>query len=165
MARVDVAIGKLLDYVKVPYVFGKNTIMAHLNSAYYHVHGQSFVYPNHADAVELTAAAGAWAITGDIIEIIPANTLSLSAFDLHWAYVTAISANSEIQIDVFMGAEGEEEQIDFVCAERTTVTEPGSPQPMQVGKLPKNTRISARLSSGVVGATTCNFKVKGHYYA
>jgi hypothetical protein len=90
--------GTLTDFVAVPYDFGTNSILAHLNTSYYHVHGQSFVYPNHADEVLITAGAPAWDLTGTKTEVVPANALDVSAFDLHWINISNISENATIQI-------------------------------------------------------------------
>ncbi len=158
-------LGELSDYVNVPYEFGENTVMSFLTTGYYHVHGTPLVYPDHANAITLTAGAGAWNLTGSIIEIIPAATLTLSAFDIHFADISSISENAEIQIDLYKGGAGSEELISSVTAERSTVTSPGNPIRIQIPQQSPGTRISARLSSSVAGATTCKIKLHGHYYA
>ena len=53
--------------VDVPYSFGTNTVLDHLNTAYYHIHGQSFVYPTKAASTTITSGAGAWGTGGSII--------------------------------------------------------------------------------------------------
>jgi hypothetical protein len=158
-------LGGLLDFVSVPYVFGKNSIMAHLNTGYYHIHGQSFVYPNHADDVLLTAGAPAWDLTGSKTEVIPANTLSVSVFDLHWINVSGISEVSEVQIDIFKGTAGNEVKIGSVRASRTTSQSRNGPAPVQIPQQVANERISCRLASSTVNATTCKVNFSGHYYA
>ena len=62
--------GKLTDDVGVPCQLGENSILAHDNTAYYHVHGQPFVYPDHADDILLTAGAGALLCIIIIISIV-----------------------------------------------------------------------------------------------
>ena len=57
-------IGDFGDFVKVPYVPSTESIMAHLTTGYFHVHGASFVLPKYANPVTLTSAAAAWATTG-----------------------------------------------------------------------------------------------------
>jgi hypothetical protein len=163
--KIGDVIGGFLDFVSVPYEFGKNTIMAHLNTAYYHVHGQSFVYPDHADDVLLTAGAPAWDLTGAKTEIIPANTLDVSAFDLHWLNISNISENATIQIDIFKGASGSEVQIGATRANRSTNQTRNGPNRIQIPQQVKNERISCRLSSSTVNATTCIVSFEGHYYA
>ena len=112
-------VGELTDFVGVPYQVGLNSILAHLNTSYYHVHGKSFVYPDLADDVLLTSGAGAWNTGGAITEVIPENTLNLSAFDLHWINISSISDNATIQIDIYAGNVGEEEKIGSTRASRT----------------------------------------------
>jgi hypothetical protein len=153
------------DYVSVPYSAGDNSILAHLNTGYYHIHGTPFVYPNHADDVTLTAGSGAWDLTGSITEVIPAATLTTSAFDLHWINISSISANGVIQIDVYSGGAGSEVLISSVRASRNTVQSQEGAHRMQIPQQPSGTRISCRLSDSTAGSLTCNISFEGHYYA
>lgn len=157
--------GNKNDFVQVPYTFGIQSLMAHLNTSYYHVHGQSFVYPNHANDVILTSGAGAWGLGGSIIEIIPASTLSLSAFDLHWINISNIGVVSTIQIDIYSGGVGSEVLIGATRASRTTNQERNGPSRIQIPQQTANTRISCRLSDSTAGTTTCEVSFEGHYYA
>jgi hypothetical protein len=157
--------GALTDFVVVPYDFGTNSILAHLNTAYYHIHGQSFVYPNHADDVLITAGAPAWGVAGSIIEVIPANTLSVSAFDLHWLNISNISEIATIQIDIYKGGSGSEVLIGSTRASRSTNQTRNGPNRIQIPQQVKNERISCRLSSSTTNATTCLVSFEGHYYA
>jgi len=54
------AVGDVSDYVGVPFVANANTVLAYLQTGYYHVHGASFIYPDKAVPVQLTAAAPSW---------------------------------------------------------------------------------------------------------
>jgi hypothetical protein len=157
--------GQLNDLVNVPYQFGINTILAHLNTSYYHVHGQSFVYPSHADDILLTAGAGAWNLTGAITEIIPVNVLNVSAFDLHWINIHSISANGTIQVDIYAGTVGNEVLITSTKATRTAVQSQNGPKRIQIPQQPVNTRISCRLSDNTAGQINCRVSFEGHYYA
>lgn len=165
-ADVD-KIGDLNDFIVVPYAFGAltNTILAHLNTTYYHVHGTPFVYPNHADDVQLIAAAPAWDITGAKIEVIPASTLSSINFDLHWINVSAISENATIQIDIYKGAAGSEVWIGGTRASRTTNQARNGPSRIQIPQQVADERISCLLSSSTTNATTCLVSFEGHYYS
>jgi hypothetical protein len=160
-------IGGLTDFIVVPYSFGAatNTILAHLNTSYYHVHGQSFVYPDHDDEVLLTSGAGAWNLTGAITEVVPANTLNVAAFDLHWINVSNISDVSTIQIDIFSGAPGSEVRIGATKATRSTNQSRNGPSRIQIPQQLVNTRISCRLSDSTGGSVTCLVSFEGHYYA
>lgn len=158
-------IGDKTDFVGVPYSFGLNSILAHLNTSYYHVHGQSFVYPNHADNVVLTAGAGAWNLGGALVEVIPANTLNVSSFDLHWMNISAISENAEIQVDIYAGEIGSEVLIGATRTHRNAVQAQEGAKRIQIPQQLSGTRISCRLSSSVAGATTCAVCFEGHYYA
>jgi len=153
------------DHVDVPYVPGDNTILGHLNTAYYHIHGKPFVYPDHADDVALTAGSGAWDLTGAIIEVVPADTLTDSAFDIHWINISEISANSTIQIDIYAGASGSEVLISSIRAVRNAVQSQEGAHRVQIPQQPPGTRISCRLSDSTSGAVTCAVSFEGHYYA
>lgn len=156
-------LGKYTDTITVPYVFGDNSILAHLNTLFYHVHGQSFVYPNHANDVTLTAGNGAWNTGGTITEVIPEGALS-AAFDLHWINVSAISGNAEIQIDIYSGALGEEVQIGATKTHRNAVQSSEGSKRVQIPPQAANTRISCKLSDSTAGALTCAVSFEGHYY-
>ena len=158
-------IGLLTDYIGVPYSFGVNSILAHLNTGYYHIHGQSFVYPNHSSNIQLTAAAPSWDTSGAITEIIPAGTLTVSAFDLHWMNISAISENCELQIDIYSGGAGSEVLIGSTRAHRNAVQSQEGAKRIQIPQQPPGTRISCKLSSSTTNATTCAISYEGHYYA
>jgi hypothetical protein len=158
-------IGNKEDFVGVPYNFGDNSLAAFATTGYYHVHGQAFVYPTLADNVTLTAGSGAWDNTGAITEVIPANALSVAAFDLHWLEVSNISANGTVEIEIFAGGAGSEVKIGSARANRTTNQARNGPQAIQIPQQPANTRISCRLSDSTSGALTCQVSFSGHYYA
>lgn len=156
-------IGDKTDYVLVPYTKGVSSILAHLNTAYLHAHGASFTYPSIDDAVVLTAGAGAWGTGGTIVEVIPADTIT-KAFDIHWAFVSAISENAEIIVRLYSGESGSEVPFHDVPAERTSVTSQAGSIAVQVPQIEANTRISARIYSSVAGTSTAKIKLMGHVY-
>jgi len=158
-------VGNKNDFIGVPYNFGDNSILAHLNTTYYHVHGQAFVYPTLANNVTLTAGSGVWDNTGAITEVIPANALSVAAFDLHWIEISNISGIGTIEIEIFKGASGSEVKIGSARANRTTNQARNGPQAIQIPQQVVNERISCRLSDSTAGALTCEVSFAGHYYA
>lgn len=160
-------IGIFTDFINVPYQYGSvdNTILAYLVTGYFHVHGRPFVRPDHADDILLTAGAGVWDLTGAIIEVIPANSLNVSEFDLHWINIHSISANGTIQIDIYSGEVGSEVLISSTKATRTAVQSQNGPKRIQIPQQVKNTRISCRLSDNTAGSITCRVSFEGHYYS
>lgn len=156
-------IGRKSDIVGVPFTPDSETILAYLQTAYYHVHGEPFVYPQYVDPILLTSAAASWAITGDKIEIIPADTIDVD-FDLHWASISEISADLYGIIDFFLGAVSEEVWIGAVDVSRTATFTRETPVPMQVPQLPANSRISARFSENTASPRTVRIKFYGHLY-
>ena len=158
-------IGNKTDIVGVPYSSGVNSILAHLNTSYYHVHGQSFVYPSHAGNVTLTAGAGAWDITGAISQVIPTATLTTEAFDLHWINISAISGNGEIQIDIYADSGSGDVLIGSTRAHRNAVQSQEGAKRIQIPQQPSGTKISCRLSDSTAGSLTCAVSFEGHYYA
>ena len=157
-------IGNLGDFVIVPYSFAQNTIMAHLNTAYYHVHGANFIYPDKAVPVLLTSDAAAWGIAATPTTIIPANTITKN-FDLHWASVSEISATLYGIIDVY-GDDGEGWfKIGPLCdVVRTTNFSRENPQPVQVPQQPANRAIGVIFSDNTTSARTVRLKLYGHVY-
>ncbi len=158
-------IGNKTDFIQVPYTVNINSLMAHLNTSYYHVHGQSFVYPNHANDIQLTSGSGAWNLTGALTEVIPAGALDVAAFDLHWINVSNISSVATIQIDIYAGGAGSEVQIGATRASRSTNQSRNGPSRIQIPQQLVNTRITCRLSDSTVGTVTCLVSFEGHYYA
>ena len=157
-------IGEKTGFVKVPYVIGENRILDHLNTAYYHIHGTSFTYPDHANNIVLTSSSGAWTQTGTIIQIIPAGALSSSAFDLHWINVSDISANGQLQIDIFKGASGSEIRIFPAKIHRNAVQSQEGSKKIQIQQQIAGERISCRLTDSTAGTITCGVSFDGHYY-
>ena len=111
-------VGALADHISVPFVPDSETVIAYLQTGYYHVHGASFVYPDKAAPVTLTSAVAEWAETGNIIEVIPASTI-IKAFDLHWCSLSDISAVLDGIVDIFAGGVGAEVKIGAVDVVRT----------------------------------------------
>ena len=157
-------VGNKDDYVGVPYSEGESSILGFLHTGYYHTHGASFIYPDKADPVTLTANAASWNDTGSKVEIIPASTITKN-FDLHWASITDISENCYGIIDIFAGGAGSEVLIGSVDCTRTSNFSQEGNKPTQIPQQPANTRISARLSSSTTNATTCKIKFYGHVYS
>lgn len=159
-------VGASDDFVHVPYDSSILTsLMAYLRTGYYHVHGASFIYPDKANPVTLTSAATpAWAITGNKIEVIPANAITKD-FGLHWCSVSNISAELYGVIDIFAGGVGAEVQIGAIDVVRTSISSRESAMPVQVPQQPANTRISCRFSDSTIIARTVEVRFYGHVYS
>ncbi len=156
-------LGVVADLVDVPYVEGQ-TALAFLHTGYYHIHGAAFVYPDKAAPVTLASAAASWAETGNIIEVIPANTI-IKDFDLHWASLSDISAVLDGIIDIFAGAVGAEVKIGAVDVVRTANFSRENAVPVQVPQQPANTRISCRFTDSTSSSRTVRVKFYGHVYS
>ena len=162
---LDFRIGELDKQIAVPHVLGADTILEHLNTSYYHIHGLPFVYPDHADTILLTAGGGAWNLTGNIIEVIPANTLNVESFDLHWINIADISANGEVQVDIYKGSIGNEVRIGATRSQRNAVQSRENANRIQVAQQVTGERISCRLSDSTAGSLDCRVSFEGHYYS
>lgn len=156
-------IGDKMSLVEVPYVPHRDEMMGFIRTGYYHVHGASFVLPKYASPVLLTSAAGAWATTGNIIEIIPANTV-IKDFDLHWCSISEISADLFGIIDIYSGAVGQEVLIGAVDVSRTVSQSRENAMPVQIPQQLANTRISCKFSDSTTSARTVRVKFYGHVY-
>lgn len=157
-------IGSKTDLVQVPYVEGLASVLAFLHTGYYHVHGRSFVYPNHANEVQLTSGVGAWNLTGALTEVIPAGALNTAAFDLHWIEISNIADVSTIQIDIYAGSVGNETLIGAAKATRSTNQSRNGAARVQIPQQVAGSRISCRLSDSTVSNTTVLVSFSGHYY-
>jgi len=163
ISDIDANIGLKGDYLNIPFVSAESSILAYLNTGYYHIHGEAFVYPKYAAPVQLLSGSGAWNLTGNIIEIIPANIL-LKPFDLHWISISNISGNSDFIIDIYSGAIGEEILISSVEGFRNSNFIQEGARRIQTPRQLANTRISCKLSDSTAGTLTCTIKFNGHYY-
>ena len=126
-----------------------------------HLHGHQKVYPPSASAIVLTSAASVWT-HGTIVEIIAAGAITLD-IDLHWALITALSANGEYEVKVYKGAIASEVEIGVVACERNAVQSQEGSQPL-VTRLSAGERISASLATDTGNANTCKAKLFYHEY-
>jgi hypothetical protein len=160
---ISLRVGTMQDIIALPFNPGVNTILGYLQTGYYHIHGESFVYPKYADPVELVAASGAWNTTGNIVEIIP-NTFATKPFDLHWVSIEDISNVSFGIIDFYAGEVGSEVWIAAIDTARTSNFAREVYSPLMIPQQPAGTRISAKYSNSVSGDGNVKVKVLGHFY-
>ena len=161
---INANVGAKNNLVGIPYTPNANTILAYLQTGYYHVHGASFVLPNKADPITLTSSAAAWSETGTLMEIIGAGAIT-QPFDLHWASISDISAALDGMIDFYAGPIEAPVWIGAVDVVRTSNFSRENAMPLQVPQQPANARISARFSDSTTSTRTCRVKVYGHVYA
>lgn len=163
LAAIKARIGNLTDHVSIPFVSGVNTVIGYLQTGYYHIHGESFVYPKYAVPVQLTSAVASWATTGTITEVIPAGALA-KPFDLHWCSISEISADLFGVIDIYSGASEAEVLIGSVDVNRTINFSREGTAPVQIPQQPAGTRISCKFSDSTTSARTVRVKFYGHFY-
>ena len=124
-----------------------------------HAHASQFVFPDLGDAVSVTAAADAWALSAAFVEVIPANAID-EDFDLHFVSMT-FDANDEYQLNIYAG----EVLIASLDGERNTNQVRLSDSPVQSGVVPANTQIQIKLAcKGAAAANSATVKFKGHRY-
>lgn len=157
-------VGLKTDFINVPFVPDTESILAYLQTGYYHVHGAAFIYPDKAAPVTLNSGAPAWDITGSKVEVIPANAIT-KAFDLHWASLSTISAELDGVIDIFSGLAGAEVQIGAVDVVRTSNFSRENAVPVQIPQQAANTRISCRFSDSTTSSRSVRVKFYGHVYS
>lgn len=163
------SIGSKSDFIPVPYNFGDdlNTVLAHLNTGYYHVHGEPFCYPELADDISISSGTGTWGTGGTITQIIPASFLTVSAFDLHWVNINNISADAYYYIEVYAG----DPWVKIGCTRswRDSTFFGGQvsvgTKRIQVPQQSQGIRVGAKLYSGNAGVASCEISFEGHYYA
>jgi hypothetical protein len=153
------AVGNLKDFIHLPYTFGKNSTMAHLNTFFYHIHGESFTFPKYADPLTITSNAAAWNLTGTPVVIIGASATD-RPFDLHWVIISSISDTLEGMLTFY--ADGVE--IETAPVSRTSNFSREEAMPLQILPQPAGTVITAMFTDNTTGAKSCKIRVKGHYY-
>jgi len=158
-------IGTLSDLIAVPFVFGADTIMAHLNTNYYHVHGATFIYPLYAAPVTLTSVAAAWGEPATPTEIMPINTITKD-FDLHWASISDISAVLDGIIDLYGDNGSGWVFIGPLCdVVRTSNFSREDQIRVQVPQLPANLRLGCKFRDSTTSIRTVRIKIYGHVYS
>ena len=155
-------IGEFSDLVDVPFSASHSSLMAHLNTNYYHVHGAPFLRPDKADPVTIASAAGAWSEAGGIVQVIAANDIA-KPFDLHFISVTEISAVLDGVIDVFAGPDLI--KITSIDVSRSTNFSREQQMRIQVPQLPANWRVGCRFTDSTANAQSVKVKFQGHVYS
>ena len=157
------AIGFLKDWVGVPYVFGDNSIMAHLNTNYYHVHGANFILPDDAP---VTITSGTSGVLGSIVEVIGVGEIKHD-FDIHWTSVSDISTTLQGMLYFYTRSDDADPWVligpacDVV---RTTAQSREIQSPAQVPQQVAGDAIGMAFKANASGATV-KVRLYGHVYA
>lgn len=158
-------IGTVADIVSVPFVFGTNTILAHLNTNYYHIHGATFIYPLYADPVLLLSDAAEWGEPTSPTELMPINTITKD-YDLHWASISDISAVLYGIIDLYGDDGGGWSYIGPLCdVVRTSNFSREDQIRVQIPQLPANLRLGCKFRDNTTSQRSVRIKVYGHVYS
>jgi len=163
-------IGKIGDWIPVPYVFGSvyNTVMAFLQTGYYHVHGASFILPDE-DPITVTSNVGAWgAITQDVIQEVLAVNQIIKDYDIHWCSVSDISAALQGMLYYYTRESDAEPWVFFRAAcdvVRTTAQSREIQSPSMISQIKAGTALGVGFKTDSVGAQSCKVKVYGHVYS
>lgn len=156
-------IGIRSDLVTVPYTANSESVIAYLQTQYYHVHGATFLYPNKSNPITLTSAAPVWGTGGAITEVIPANTITKD-FDLHYLVISNISADLFGVVDIYVGSAGNEIFLASCAVTRTANFSRENYLPIQVQQIIANSRISCKFSDSTALSRTVGVKFAGHVY-
>ena len=163
LTAVKNLIGSLTDWVGVPYVFGSNSVIAHLNTSYYHVHGANFILPDDAP---VTLTSGASGVLGAVTEIIGVGDIKHD-FDLHWTSVSDISTTLQGMLYFYKRSDDAHPWVligpacDVV---RTTAQSREIQSPAQVPQQIEGDAIGMAFKADASGATV-KVKLYGHVYA
>ena len=140
-----------------------NTISGKVKQLLEHTHAVGEVTPELANPILLTKAAGAWAAYPTPTEIIAAGAIT-DDFDLHWAVISALSANGDYTLQLYQGAALSETVIATIAVTRNAVQSQEGAIPVITPLIAGSTRISAALSSGNAAQDTAEIKVMYHRY-
>ena len=143
------------------------SVIGHLVANYYHVHDASRVYPRTDDDTPLapiTVTGSATALTfGSWVEITNFDLKSVMS-DVHFIYVSNISAVDTYVIQLGIGASGSQEFWGEAAFSRDTNQNRVAPIGVQGKPIPAGTKLWARLASTGGGSDTCDIKVYTHQY-
>jgi hypothetical protein len=123
-----------------------------------HGHAVARMYPELADGVTVTGAAGAWTL-GAAAEIVAANGIT-EDFDIHYVYVSGISGNDQYQLNLYD---------DGVLVAEVGFTKSATADPVRqincmTPMIQQNSAITAKLASSAGGSDTCVVKIGYHTY-
>jgi hypothetical protein len=116
--------------------------------------GISYLSPNHANSIQLTAGAAAWDVDGTAEIIIAANAIE-SDFYIDFVDVSEISEAAEIQIDLF----ADSVLIGSISLVRASTGTQEGRFPIVTKKQAAGAAITAKVSSSTINATTVNIKI------
>lgn len=157
LSSLKTLIGSTTDDETIDSIYGALYILKK------HAHGETFLYPSGADALQITKASGIWAAFPTPTQIIAANAVT-SPFDLHFIHITGISANGEYEVGIYEGAPGAETLRHLWPASRTSIqSQEGSNSTMTL-YFAANTRISVALRGSPNAQESLRIKVVGHKY-
>jgi hypothetical protein len=151
-------IGNKTDYLALPFN-NETSVIGHLNTLYYHIHGTAFTAPALADSVTVTKSTTAWEL-GTAQELIAADS-TLNAFDVHYVVIDNISANGQFELHLIAD---DTTTIGRVVFSRSATFSQEAYIPIQIPPQAAGTKITAKLAGSGTGATTCGVKLVGHYY-
>jgi hypothetical protein len=141
---------------------GVNDFYSYLG--YQHVHQPVKTYPEGADPVTVTSSSSAAWTHGAKAEIIPASTIN-TAFDIHWSFISEVSAEDNYELKLYTGGAGSETEIASVAFSRgSSALNKDLQVPVQVPIQAPNARISASLACADGDGATCKIKLYTHEY-
>jgi hypothetical protein len=156
-------VGNLTDWVGVPYVFGVNSIMAHLNTMYWHIHGASFILPDEAP---VTITSGGVGLVGAVTEVIGVGDIKHN-FDIHWTSVSDISTTLQGMLYFYTRIDDADPWVLLVSAcdvVRTTAQSREIQSPALIKQQPKGIAIGMAFKADAAAATV-KVRLYGHVYA
>ena len=125
-----------------------------------HIHSASMVYPTLAAGVAVAGGAGAWALSANFVEVIPASAIT-SPFDIHFINLENASAADTYEL-VLYAVTTEIGRIRFTVKDIANARIlPSFPFLMVI--VDKNTQIQAKLASSS-GGDTATLSVFYHIY-
>lgn len=124
-----------------------------LTDCFLTLHSSQHVYPDLADAVQVTSHADAWTL-GDAAVIVPANGIAVP-FSIRFVSISSISANDQYQLELYEN--GHVVQLTFV---KSATVDPAVPLPVTSRVLAANTQITAKLANQTAAQSrTCDIKI------
>jgi hypothetical protein len=136
-----------------------------------HIHKRAITFPQGVSPIQLSTTNSAWSDFSNMIaEILSAGGVSSifaglgDTFDIHWAIISAISADDDYELKLYKGAAGSEVEIAHIPFTRNAVLSQEGAIPVQTPLMNTNERISGAIQSGGAAVRTAQVKLIGHVY-
>ncbi len=138
-----------------------DSIVSHVHTNDEHIHSAQMIWPSLAAGVTVTSKNIAWNLGDAFAQVVAASDITAD-FDIHWVYISSISAQGDYELWLYYG--GSDTFAAMVPFSKAGAQDSQLSIPCQTIIIPANSRIYAKLASDNAVADTADVKVLYHPY-